>query len=86
VPGFTAGQEVVASVLAYEIGHNLGLGLVTEAWDLLQSSGQPNQGEMLNAPQISAAPASPFALAIPEPALLALWLMAVLVLRSRAAA
>jgi len=78
LPTFGTGREAVASVLAHEIGHNLGLGHIVEDWNLLQSSGQPNQGEQLNAAQIVAALASPFATALPEPAAVALLAMAAL--------
>jgi hypothetical protein len=69
LPGFGGGREVVASVLSHEIGHNLGLGHVVEAFNLMQSSSQPDQGERLNAAQIAAALSSPFAQAVPEPSL-----------------
>ena len=55
LPAFAGGQDVLASVLAHEIGHNLGLSHIVEAQNLLQSGGSPNQGERLNAAQISTA-------------------------------
>lgn len=75
LPGFGAGQEVVASVLSHEIGHNLGLSHIVEDFNLMQSSGQPNQGERFNAVQIATALASSFsvALAVPEPSMIVLW-------------
>ena len=69
---FGTGREVVASVLSHEIGHNLGLPHITQAWNLLQSSGAPSQGEILNASQIATALASPFSVLVPEPGILLL--------------
>jgi hypothetical protein len=77
LPGFGAGQEVVASVLAHEIGHNLGLGHIVDAFNLMQASGQPDQGEQLDAAQIATVLASPFAVALPEASL---WVLLVSVL------
>jgi hypothetical protein len=69
---FTAGQEVIASVVAHEIGHNLGLPHIVEAENLMQAGGSPNQGERLNSAQISTATGSAFAIAVPEPGSFAL--------------
>ena len=73
--GFEGGREVIASVIAHEIGHNLGLDHITETENLMQEGGAPNQGERLNSSQIATALASNFSVAVPEPkfpALLAL--------------
>ena len=70
LPGFTAGQEVIASVVAHEIGHNLGLPHITEAENLMQAGGSPNQGERLNAAQIQIALADNLSVPIPEPSTL----------------
>jgi len=61
-----AGQEVVASVVAHEIGHNLGLDHIASTENLMLSSGD---GERLTSSQISTASASSFSVAYtPEPA------------------
>ena len=67
--GFTAGREVIASVVAHEIGHNLGLPHIVEAENLMQAGGSPNQGERLNGAQIAVALASSLSVvtAVPEP-------------------
>lgn len=57
-------REIVASVVAHEIGHNLGLFHIVEAENLMQSSSQPNQGERLNSTQIATALASSFSVEI----------------------
>lgn len=67
LPGFPGGREVVASVVAHEIGHNLGLSHIVEAENLMQSGGSPMQGERLNAAQILTARSSSFAAPVPEP-------------------
>ncbi|MEM1225601.1 MAG: zinc-dependent metalloprotease family protein [Planctomycetota bacterium] len=77
LPGFLLGQEVVASVVAHEIGHNLGLvheedqfGVGNLPFNLMQPGGSPDRGQQLNASQMTIALASPFSFeitAIPEP-------------------
>jgi hypothetical protein len=60
--GYTGGREVLASVLAHEIGHNLGLNHISEIENLMQSGGD---GERLNASQIQTILASRFSVAAP---------------------
>lgn len=74
---FQGGREVIASVISHEIGHNLGLDHIVESENLMQAGGSPNQGERLNALQISTALASNFStpVAVPEPGTMALSLL-----------
>jgi hypothetical protein len=67
LPSFLGGREVIASVLAHEIGHNMGLNHIVEAQNLMQEGGSPDDGERLNAAQIATALASPFSVTIPVP-------------------
>lgn len=70
LPGFLGGREAIASVIAHEIGHNLGLSHLVESENLMQGSGSANQGERLNAAQILAALNSPLSTditTVPEP-------------------
>ena len=87
--GFSAGREVIGSVVAHEIGHNLGLPHIVEAENLMQSSGQPNQGERLNASQIATAQSSAFAVpvtVVPLPGAWVLLLSGLVLLRRPSAA
>ncbi len=69
---FTGGQEVIAGVVAHEIGHNLGLDHVAEFENLMDSG---NDGQRLNSAQISTALASNFSVAVvPVPPALVLFL------------
>jgi len=68
--GSTSGQETVAGVVSHEIGHNLGLGHITELENLMNTGGQ-----RLNSAQISTALASDFSVAVvPVPPALVLFL------------
>jgi len=58
---FSAGIEAIASVVAHEIGHNLGLPHITEASNLIESS---ISGQQLNTAQITTALASNFSVAV----------------------
>lgn len=83
LPSFTGGQEAIASVVAHEIGHNLGLPHLVEAENLMQSSGSQSQGERLNDAQIQIALADNLTVPIPEPATLPIFAAALLLLARR---
>lgn len=71
---FTNGHEAIASVVAHEIGHNLGLPHLVEFENLLQTGSSSNQGERLNSDQINIALASNLSVtSVPLPA--AFWLL-----------
>jgi len=73
---FTGGQEVIASVVSHEIGHNLGLGHITELENLMLSG---SEGQRLNSAQIATALASPLSVAtVPVPPAIALMLSGLL--------
>jgi hypothetical protein len=65
--GFAGGRESLASVLAHEIGHNLGLDHNSLDENLMGSGGASN-GERLSAGQIQTILASRFTVAAPTPA------------------
>jgi hypothetical protein len=69
---FEGGRDVIASVLAHELGHNLGLSHIVEGENLMQAGGSPDDGERLNASQIANVRDSSLLIAIPEPNTLAL--------------
>lgn len=64
---FAAGREVLAGVLAHEIGHNLGLAHNTTAENLMQSGGDGAKGQRLSAAQISTVLGSRFTVPLPQP-------------------
>ncbi|MEO8354013.1 MAG: reprolysin-like metallopeptidase, partial [Chthoniobacteraceae bacterium] len=74
--GFSSGRDVISSVLAHEIGHNLGLSHVTTAQNLMQSGGPDDDGERLTASQIATARGSSFLVSVPEPGVSS-WLIAI---------
>ena len=71
--GFTGGQEVAASVVSHEIGHNLGLDHIVEAQNLMDVGSVA--GEILNSTQVATALASNLSVIAPVPVPPALVLM-----------
>lgn len=63
---FAAGREVLAGVLAHEIGHNLGLSHNTTAENLMQSGGDGAKGQRLSAAQITTVLSSRFTVPLPQ--------------------
>ena len=63
-PISTAGRDLIAHILAHEIGHNLGLLHITASQNLLLASYSP--GELLNPSQTITARSSSFAVAVAE--------------------
>jgi len=82
---FEGGRDVIASVLAHELGHNLGLDHIVANENLMQAGGSPNDGERLNASQIANVRDSTLLVVIPEPNSLVLLIfgMSSLALRRR---
>jgi hypothetical protein len=81
--GFPGGRDVIASVVAHEIGHNLGLSHIVEVENLMQASGSPSQGERLNNAQIQTALGSNLSVPIPEPSTLPIFAAGLLLLARR---
>ena len=71
---WSGGQEVIASVVAHEIGHNLGLNHVPDLENLMNVTDEKN-GARLNDIQIATALDSPFSVPAPVPLPAAGWLL-----------
>jgi hypothetical protein len=65
LPTFPDGRDILASVLAHEIGHNLGLNHNTISENLMRSGGGGSEGQRLSAVQIQTILASRFTIAAP---------------------
>lgn len=84
LPGFLNGREAVASVIAHEIGHNLGLPHVPNTpFNLMQPGGSESDGEQLSESQITTAQNSQYSVLVPEPATLPIFAAALLLLARR---
>jgi len=82
LPTTTAGQDVAGSILAHEIGRNLGLPTdTTDNQDLMNPGG--SGGELLTSSQITAARDSQFLTSVPEPSVAGLLAAGVLLLIRR---
>jgi Matrixin/PEP-CTERM motif len=66
LPTFQNGRDVVAAVLAHEIGHNLGLSHTSDVNNLMYSGSTPQLQQKLTASQISNALNSSFSIDLPS--------------------
>lgn len=82
-PNTLDGREEIASVFSRALGHNLGLLDIVESENLMQFRNQPDQGQRLNADQVTTIRQSRFAIAIPEPASMSLLVVVSLILAGR---
>jgi hypothetical protein len=64
---YPEGREVLASVFAHEIGHNLGLNHTSLPENLMRSGGGPDDGERLTPAQINTIISSRFTVPLPPP-------------------
>ncbi len=72
LPGSTAGQEAIASVLAHEIGRNFSLTTdTTDSQNLMNPAFTSPAGDYLTSSQISQARGSSFLTSVPEPSVAA---------------